>query len=268
MESKHIAEEDLPAILKNLRTINPRVYSPQKISFPDKHVKFGVIADAHMGHQAYRPDVLENAAKKFKDEGVEFVLNAGDTIEGMSGRDGHIYELAYIGATAQMDYFADEFKKLGDWPVYSIEANDSHGGWFKSKGNTGLDIGPELQTRAPNYRFVGYDEQDILLDNGLKIRLRHPGMGCAYAISYKLQKYIESIGGADKPNILIQGHFHKAEYIFYRNIHALDAGTLQNQSNFMKKIGTPAHVGYWVLDVHVDEKGVNSLKLDFTPFYD
>ena len=54
----------------------------------------------------------------------------------------------------------------------------------------GLDIGEELERANDHYKFVGFNEQDLELDNGLKIRLRHPGGGTAYAISYKMQKYV------------------------------------------------------------------------------
>lgn len=262
--------DETEKILKNFKQINPQKYQTKQIDFGEKEVLFGVFSDAHMGHKCYRPDVFRKMIKDGKKQGVEFYLNVGDTLEGMSGRDGHIYELTHLGASEQMNYFKEEFKKF-DRPVYSIEADSSHGGWFKSKGNTGLDIGEELEARCEHYDFLGYDEQDLNLDNGLKIRLRHPGGGTAYALSYKMQKYIESIGGGDKPNILFQGHFHKAEYIFYRNIHGFDAGTLADQTPFMKKIGTPAHVGYWIIKAKQHKfksKGVERVTSQFIPFYD
>lgn len=268
-ESK-LSNDEVQKVLKNLKNINPQKYNTKKIDFGDKEVLFGVFSDAHMGHQDYRPDVFRKMLRDGKKQGVDFWLNAGDTIEGMSNREGHIYQLSHLGATAQFKYFQDEFKKF-DKPVHSIEAQDSHGGWMHSKSNMGLDIGAELESKNENYDFIGYDEQDIKLDNGLKIRLRHPGGGTAYAISYKLQKYIESIGGGDKPNILFQGHFHKADYLFYRNIHGFDAGTLCDQTPFMKKIGTPAHVGYWIIKARQHKfksKGVERVVSQFTPFYD
>jgi len=135
----------------------------------------------------------------------------------------------------------------------------------------GLNIGEELARRSKHYNFIGYDEQDIILDNGLKIRLRHPGGGTAYALSYKIQKYVESISGGQKPKMLFQGHFHKSIYVFYRNIHCFDSGCLCNQTPFMKKIGTPAHVGYWIVDVNMyrnKRDGVERVTSTFIPFYE
>jgi len=270
LKRQKIKPSDLERVLKNLKSINPIKYKNIKIDFPDRHVKFGVFSDAHMGHMCYRPDILRKMIKDGKRQGVEFYLNCGDTIEGMSGREGHIYELSKIGASAQLNYFSEQFKNFNK-DVFSIEAQNSHGGWFKSKGNMGLDIGEELERKSKHYKFIGYDEQDILLDNGAKIRLRHPGGGTAYAISYKLQKYIEAISGGKKPHILFQGHFHKAEYLFYRNIHGFDAGTLCEQTPFMRKTNTPAHMGYWIVDINMykqKSKGVERIAMEFVPFYE
>jgi len=271
LRKKKLRPEEVSKLVDKLKTVDKHKYAPVTVDFPDRHVKFAVFGDAHMGHKNYRPDILEKMTKDGRKQGVEFYLNAGDTIEGMSGRDGHIYELDYVGATAQMDYFAEEFKRFRGKDVYSIEANNSHGGWFKSKGNMGLDIGPELDARAKDYKFIGYDEQDLKLDNGLVLRLRHPGGGSAYALSYKMQKYIESISSGKKPNILLEGHFHKSQQMFYRNVCGIDVGALQEQSPFMKKIGTPSHLGYWILDVNMHnkkEKGVERVNSQFVPFYE
>jgi len=264
---------DIPKIIKNLTQINPIKYRDKRIEFSDKKVKFLAFADAHMGHMNYRQDIMNKMTSDAKRQGCEFAINIGDTIEGMSNREGHIYELHHIGASAQFEFFKDEFAKFDKIPgfkVYSIEAQDSHGGWFRNKGNMGLNIGVELHEKNKHYEFIGYDEKDLVLDNGLKIRLRHPGGGTAYALSYKMQRYVESISGGQKPDMVFQGHFHKVGYNFYRNIHCYDAGCLQEQSPFMKKKGTPAHLGYWIVEVIANKrrKGVERVTNQFVPFFE
>jgi hypothetical protein len=232
-------------------------------------MRFGVFADAHMGHKDYRPDVLRKMVADGKRFGIEFWLNAGDTIEGMSGREGHIYELDYIGYSAQIKFFEEEMKIFKN-TVYSIEAQNSHSGWYKNKGNMGLNIGEELAKLSKHYKFIGYDEQDLEFSNGLKIRLRHPGGGTAYALSYKLQKYIESISGGQKPHLLFHGHFHKSLQVFYRNVYGFESGCICDQTPFMKKIGTPAMVGYWLIDVNmhrIKSKGPERVTATFVHFY-
>jgi len=267
---KKIDPKEMAIVLKGLKGVNSNKYSSVAIDFPDRHIRFGVFTDSHLGHSCYRPDVLRKMIADGKRFGIEFWLNSGDTIEGMSGREGHIYELDYLGASQQIDFFAQEFKLFRN-TVYSIEAQNSHGGWFKSKGNMGLNIGEELARRSKHYKFIGYDEQDLILENGLKIRLRHPGSGTAYALSYKGQKYIEAISGGKKPHMVFTGHHHKSVYIFYRNVHYFEAACLCDQTPFMRKIGTPAHVGYWLIDVNMyraKSKGVERVTATFVPFYE
>ncbi len=270
IKRKNLSPDEAGILIKGLKSGRRDKYGELKINFPDKRLRFGAFSDAHMGHKCYRGDALRKMVEDGKRQDIEFWINTGDTVEGMSGREGHIYELAHLGASEQLNFFEKEFA-LFDRPVYAIEAQDSHGGWFHSKGNAGLNIGEELERRSEHYHFLGYDEFDLILDNGLKIRLRHPGGGTAYALSYKAQKYISSISGGKKPHLLFTGHFHKALYMFYRNIHSIDAGCLCDQTPFMRKIGTPAHVGYWIVDVNMHKRknaGIERVTVQFVPFFE
>jgi len=181
-------------VLGQLQGTNPRKYHGKKINGNSKTSRFGVLSDQHMGHHNYRGDVLRDAANYWSKSGIDFILFPGDTIEGMSNRDGHIYELDYIGVSAQMDFFGKEMEQLKDWNVYAIEAQDSHGGWAHNKANQGLNIGEELERRADNYHFLGYDEQDLMVDN-IALRLRHPGGGTAYALCFDDKTEILSENG-------------------------------------------------------------------------
>jgi ribosomal protein S27AE len=269
LQKNKLNPNETDKIIAEFRRANTTKYKTVNIGIPDRHICFGSISDLHIGHKCYRPDILDFAVKKFKEYKCDFVVNSGDTIEGMSGRDGHIYELIDIGYTAQIARFRSEFEKLSDFKVYSIEAQDSHSGWFHSKGNMGLDIGDELSKNSKAYQFIGYDEQDIRLDNGLIIRLNHPGGGTAYALSYKGQKYIESLSGGKKPHIIFQGHFHKALYLYYRNIHFFGAACMQEQTIFMKKKNTPSMLGFWIIESWYDKTGWSSeLSQKFFPFYE
>jgi hypothetical protein len=264
LRNNKIDSKQLSELIKG----KPKKYNEISIGINDKHVLFGVLSDLHIGHECYRPDILEHAVKTFNNKGVEFILIPGDVLEGNSGRDGHIFELTHIGATAQLNYGVSELSKFKQ-PIYGIIASNSHDGWFSGKGNMGLDIGEELQKRLKNFNYLGLDEADLKLDNKLVIRMIHPGGGTAYAYSYKIQKYVNSLSGGKKPNLIFEGHYHKLLYLMYRNIHCYEAGTLESQTKFMKKIGTSANLGYWIVDVSVGKHGgVNSVTNTLYPFYE
>ncbi len=268
ISKQKLSLEDIKLIIKQKGSSKPLLNNSKKLSFNSKRLKFGVISDTHMGHNKYRPDILEHAVNYFRKQKVEFVLHCGDILEGMSGREGHVYELDYVGASAQMDYAVEQLSKI-EQPVYAITASNSHDGWFSSKNNMGLEVGPELERRVKNFSFIGYDEADVNLDSGLKIRMVHPGGGTAYAISYKMQKYLNAMSGGDKPHLLFQGHYHKVNYLFYRNVHAFDAGALEEQTVFMKKMQSPSMIGYWVVDAvfNKNKKEVDRVRPEFVPFY-
>ena len=57
-------------------------------------------------------------------------------------------------------------------------------------------------------------------------------------------------------------------YMFYRNVHALESMTLQDQTPFMAMKGSPAHVGFSILDIYVNKKGIDKFTPTFYPYYD
>jgi hypothetical protein len=87
--------------------------------------------------------------------------------------------------------------------------------------------------------------------------------------SYHPQKIVESFTGGKKPNVLLLGHYHKAEYLFYRNVHVVQAGTLQDQTSFMQRNFISAHLGFWLVEFRVSGVGeVSRFRCEFVPLYD
>jgi predicted phosphodiesterase len=270
VESLGLTEAEAEKLIRSFRSSKPKMHSVRELPFDTPRVRFTVISDLHMGHKCYRPDILAHAIKYARKNGSEFFLIPGDILEGMSGREGHIYELSHVGASNQLAYAEEQLGSI-PVPVFAITATNSHDGWYSSKNNAGFEVGPELERRLGKKRFSfeGYDEATLKLANGLTVSMTHPGDGTAYAISYKLQKYINSLSGGKKPDVLFQGHYHKSDYIFYRNVHAFDAGTLCEQTNFMRKKMSPAMLGYWFIDIRFKKgSGVQAISPEFIPFYE
>lgn len=90
----------------------------------------------------------------------------------------------------------------------------------------------------------------------------------SYAISYKIQKMIEAMSGGEKPSILAIGHYHKAEYIMYRNVHSFQTGTFQAQTPWMRGKGIAAMMGGWIVEIEVDSDGsILRIRQEFIPYY-
>jgi hypothetical protein len=271
-------KKQIDAVIEAFSKTRPPT-EPVELEFSELKIKFGVISDLHIGSKYYRPDVLQHAIENFKREKVQFVINCGDTIEGMSDREGHIYELELpggLGVTNQVNLLANEFKPFDDigLDVYSIEAQGSHGGWSYKKSNMGLEIHDYIESKVPAYKFLGYNEATLVVE-GIKIRIRHPERG-------NVQSYVNSLPGGHKPHMVFDGHFHnRTGYVINRNVHCFDCGTMQDQTPFLERMSSPSLVGYYIIEITIGEatngstqvrltsgKYLESVSVKFVPFYD
>ena len=261
LEKEDITEQEAITALKSF---GRKPKSAKKLGISGKHFKYGYFSDPHIGHEAFREDLFDKANKLYRKEKVDFILDMGDTLEGMSGRDGHIYELTHVGFSQQIKYATGLLNQLRA-PIFGIDGN--HDGWYKNKGNGGIIVGEELEQRVKLYTHLGEGEGDLQVNPHVKIKLFHPNDGSAYAASYKLQKLIESFSGGEKPEIVHSGHYHKALYTFIRNVHGFESGTLSGQSRFMRGKKLAAHMGFGIVDVFYNKNGVDRLIHTFVPCY-
>jgi predicted phosphodiesterase len=118
-----------------------------------------------------------------------------------------------------------------------------------------------------NFNFIGHDEGDISLGGKAVLKLWHGEDGNSYAISYRIQKILESLSGGEKPSVLIAGHTHKYVNIFERNVYALSVGTMQRQTPWMRGKRIAAHVGFAIADYYINDDGVSKFTHTWHPFY-
>lgn len=234
--------------------------------------KFGACGDSHMGSKYERLDVLNALYDLYEAEGVKVVYHTGNWIDGEARFNTH--DLKVHGMDNQIDYFIKHYPRRKGITTYFV-AGDDHEGWYTQR--EGVDIGKYAEMRAreagrSDLVYLGYMEADVVLPakNGQTvIRVLHPGGGSSYAVSYSVQKIIESYQGGEKPHVLLLGHYHKADYIYNRGVHAVQTGCGQDQSPFMRKKKLAAHLGGWIIEMATDDNGaVTRFKQEFMPFYD
>lgn len=262
LSKEGLTEDEAITFLKQIRKPQRKI-NHHNHRWNPRRIKLGMITDTHIGTKFFNYRAFEESIRTFTREKVEAIYHAGDVIEGMSNRDGHIYELEAVGTTAQIN-LAVQLLSQYKQPLFFTTGN--HDEWAKKKANQGVEVGPELEARLPKAKFLGEYTANIQLHPKVNLRLTHEGSS-AYAISYSLQKRINAMEGGNKPEILFNGHLHKSTYLFYRNIHAFEGGTFQNQTPFMAMKGSPAHVGYWVFDIAMDKGGVREMTQKFFPAY-
>lgn len=251
MESDRYLEPVEPTITRNKWT-------------GDKIIRFGLCGDTQYNSKYTQITHIHKFYDICQYEGITDIYHTGDIDEGEEMRMGHKYECYNQGVDDHIDEIVKVHPQRKGMTTHFITGNHDHS-IFK---RVGFDIGPVIASQRPDMKYLGRDDAIVMLTPNCALELKHPGDGTAYALSYKIQKQIESMQGGDKPNIYAVGHYHKADYLFYRNVHALQTGCFQAQTPFMQSKGLAAHLGGWIIEINVDDEGtITRFKCEFVPFY-
>lgn len=231
-----------------------------------KKFKIGIISDTHIGSIYENPAIVESLYKVFKNRRVDAIYHAGDMLDGFNMFKGHEFEVHALSLDEQVKLVVNNYPHIEGVNTYFITGSHDLS-WHKK---VGLDPGDLIIKDRPDLKYLGREERDIELCEGIIFRLFHPGKGAAYALSYHPQKYADSLSGGRKPNILVIGHYHKAEHLpCYRNMDIIQAGCTQSQSPFMRRNNLAAHLGGWILEGRIDrEHLLSGFKGEFIAFYE
>jgi len=262
LTDRNLSIGELNAIIDQLRNPDLEINNV-KHYWGQKHCKIGLCSDIHIGSKYTDYITLDDIFKRFKKDNVNAVYMAGDITEGYNMRPGHTFECNLHGADAQIKGVIEKTPDINK-PIYFI-AGDHDYSHYKRQG---IDIGQHIQQGRKDMHYLGMFNADIMLSNKTKLRLAHPRKGTAYALSYHTQKMVEAFSGGEKPNILAIGHYHKIEYLFYRNIHCFQTGTIQSQTTWMKTMNLAAMKGAWIVDIYMKKNGtIDKLKMELLPYY-
>lgn len=223
----------------------------------DGRYRFGFATDNHIGSKYARLDVLEDLYGKFEAAGITTVFNAGNWIDGEARFNKH--DLLVHGMDNQLALLAARYPARHGMTTYSV-AGDDHEGWYAQR--EGVDIGRYAErvmrdNNRTDWINMGYMEADVRLVHAKTgahavVRVVHPGGGSAYALSYSVQKLVESYEGGDKPGAVLVGHYHKMDAFNYRNVWCIQGGTTEDQTPFMRKKKIEAHVGGVIVEFEQD----------------
>ena len=135
--------------------------------------------------------------------------------------------------------------------------------WYKS---TGSEIVKAIAKRRDDIVYLGSDVADLKIGK-LKIRLFHGKGGNAYAKSYKIQKYLDSIPLEERPHILQTGHVHQSFYMKQDDTHCFQTSCLEDLTPFARSMGLANDKSVWWVDVNIDDRGqIESINPAFETF--
>lgn len=219
-----------------------------------EHLKLLLISDTHLASKYDRIDILRYLYEKAEDNGTNYVLHSGDLTEGRSNRDDQIYSLKEASYTGQRDYVVDKYPQ-SNIPTYIISGN--HDLWWVKRA--GADIVRDICNKREDLTYLGSDCEDMRIGK-LSIRLRHGSGGNAYAKSYKIQKYLDTVPLEERPHILQTGHIHQAFYYKQDKTHCFQTSCLQDLTPYERSCGFNNDKSCWWVDVYTDDKG-NPVKI-------
>ena len=251
----------------------PRTHRP---STADRHVQAALISDVHVGSQEFMAD----AWNRFTDwlhteqaEPVEYLLVAGDMVEGVGIYPNQDEELDIIDIYDQYERFAEYLKQVpGDMEIVMIPGN--HDAVRLAEPQPGFDDELRDIMSAHDARIVSnpatvtvenvsvlmyhgvsldeviaelpsdkasYDEPHKAMYQLLKKRHVAPQYGGRMRLAPEEKDYLVI---DDVPDVFHTGHVHKLGWGKYHNVLAVNSGCWQAQTDFQKSVNIDPDAGY------------------------
>jgi hypothetical protein len=226
------------------------------VSRKDNTFLFGAAGDLHAGSKYCRWDVREDLYKQFIDAGAQCSFDTGNWIDGEARFN--TYDLEAHGLDVQCKLLARNHPRgLHTYAVWGAD----HEGWYVNR--EGIDVGRYnesiMREAGHEWTDLGFMEAHILLRNANSGKTQlmavcHPGGGSAYALSYSIQKIVESLEGGEKPAVGLWGHYHKQWAGNIRNVWCIQTACQQDQTPFMRQRRLEAHVGGTLVQLRQDPR--------------
>jgi len=243
----------------------PRTHRP---STADRHVQAALVSDVHVGSQEFAADAWQAFADWLHTEeadSVEYLLVAGDMVEGVGVYPGQDEELDIVDIYEQYETFAEHLKAVpGDMEIVMIPGN--HDAVRLAEPQPAFDEELRDIMSAHDARFTGnpstvtVEGVDILMYHGVSIDeiiAEYPGDDISYdnphrAMAQLLKKrhVAPQFGGRTRvapekedylvidepPDVFHTGHVHKLGVGGYHNVRLVNSGCWQHQTEFQKSV--------------------------------
>ncbi len=251
----------------------PRTYSPNTA---DREVQAALISDVHVGSEEFEADAWGRFADWLHTEEaarVEYLLIAGDMVEGVGVYPGQDEELDIVDIYEQYEAFSEHLKDVpGDVEILMIPGN--HDAVRLAEPQPGFDERLRDIMTAHDARITG--NPSLVTVEGVKIQMYHgvsldeviaelPEEKASYDDPHKAMYQLlkkrhvaPQFGGKTRlapeekdylvmeevPDVFHTGHVHKLGWGKYHNVLAVNSGCWQAQTDFQKSVNIDPDVGY------------------------
>jgi DNA polymerase II small subunit len=251
----------------------PRTYEP---STADRHVEAALISDVHVGSQEFLAEAWHRFADWLHTEeaaSVEYLLIAGDMVEGVGVYPDQDEELDVIDIYEQYEAFSEYLKEVpGDidirmipgnhdavrlaepQPAFDEELRDimtAHDASIHSNPATvtvegvsilmyhGVSL-DEVIAELPDDK-ASYDEPHKAMYQLLKKRHVAPQFGGKTRLAPEKEDFLVI---DEVPDVFHTGHVHKLGWGKYHNVLAINSGCWQAQTAFQKSVNIDPDAGF------------------------
>lgn len=213
--------------------------------------RLGILADTHLGSTAQQISMLRQVYDIFDSEGVKQVFHLGDLTDGIGVYRGQIQEQWLRTMDDQVEYAVEEYPRRSGIKTSLIAGNHD----LAATLSGGLDPMRALASRRDDIRYLGPLSAWVNV-GPIELHMLHPRGGRGYALSYRLQKLIESYEGGRKPRVAACGHWHSACMIEERNVLGLLPGCLCAQTSYERGLMLNPSLGAVILDIEIREEEI------------
>lgn len=249
----------------------PRSFTP---STAERHVQAALVSDIHVGSQEFMAEAWERFAEWLGSEAaehVEYLLIAGDMVEGVGVYPDQDEELTVVDIYEQYERFAEHLTAVpGDLDIIMIPGN--HDAVRLAEPQPAFDDDLRDIMAVHDAQIVGnpstvtIEGVDILLYHGVsldEVVAELPGASYespAEAMRYLLRKrhLAPTYGGKNRlapedrdylviediPDVLHSGHVHTLGIGEYHGVRTVNSGCWQAQTPFQRSVNIDPDAGY------------------------
>ena len=265
----------------------PRTFEP---STADRPVQAALVSDVHVGSQEFMADAWQRFAAWLHTEAaerIEYLLVAGDMVEGVGVYPDQDEQLDVVDVFAQYEAFADYLAEVpGDLEIVMIPGNHDAVRLAEPQPGFQEDLREIMAVHdarvVSNPAVVTIEGVSILMYHGVsldEVIAELPEAKASYddpqKAMYQLLKkrhVAPQFGGHTRlapedrdylvvdevPDVFHTGHVHKLGWGKYRGVLAVNSGCWQAQTEFQKRVNIDPDAGYApVLDLETLELTVH-----------
>jgi len=251
----------------------PRTHNP---STADRHVEAALISDVHVGSDEFMADAWNRFADWLhtaEADHVEYLLIAGDMVEGVGVYPEQDKELSIVDIYEQYEAFSEHLKAVpGDIEIVMIPGNHdavrlaepqpafdeelrdimtAHDAQISANPSVatveGVDVLmyhgvslDEVIAELPDEKAT-YDDPHLPMYQLLKKRHVAPQFGGQTRIAPEEEDHLVI---EDAPDIFHAGHVHKLGYGKYHNVLTINSGCWQAQTPFQERMNIDPDSGF------------------------